>query len=129
MGTLGAKAIQKVSGRAWDRLRAKFMTISESLLEVSEDALGELTTIYVKFSIGTEASSPVYAVVWVKNSKSLTVGYSMPEDFQDAKLGPPPQGMRYQGLTHYFTITAEEEVPDSIGSWAEFAFEHVRSQQ
>jgi hypothetical protein len=128
MGILSQKAIDKVSGPAWDQLREKFFTVSDQLLSVAPDSKGELTTIYVKFSIAGKPSSPVYAVVWVKTSKALTVGLALPEGYQDDELGPPPQGMRYKGLTKYFTITPADEVPGRLRELADVAYRHVVSQ-
>ena len=125
MGQLGARAIEKVSGPAWDRLRDKFMSISDKLLAVSPNTCGELTTIYVKFTLTKEPSSPVFAAVWLKNSKSLTVGFSLPDGNDDPLLTPPPAGMRYKGLTRYCTITPDGDIPDKFGEWADIAFHFV----
>jgi hypothetical protein len=128
MGTLGPKATDKVSGPAWNRLRDKFFAISRHLLDVSPDAFGELTTIYVKFTVTAKPSSPVFAAIWVKNSKSLTVGLSLPEELEDAELGLPPQGMKYKGLTRYFVVDPDKQVPEKLHNWSELAYRHVLSQ-
>jgi hypothetical protein len=128
MGILSQKAIDKVGGPAWEKMREKFFTVSDQLLSVAPESRGELTTIYVKFSITGEPSSPVYAVVWVKSSKALTVGLALPEGHQGDELGPPPQGMRYKGLTKYLTITPADEVPGRLRELADAAYRHVVSQ-
>ena len=127
MGQLGSRAIDRISGRAWEGLREKFLTISHHILGVSPDTFAELTTIYVKFTLTSQNTSPVYAAVWLKNSRSLTCGFSLPEDFNDAALGPPPEGMKYKGLTRYFTITPEDEIPAKCGEWSEIAYRLVAS--
>src|SRR6476660_2599150 len=118
MGQLGEKVIEKISSPAWDRLRDKFIAISHQVLSVSPETFCELTTIYAKFTLTSIPSSPVYAAVWLKSSKSLTFGFSLPDDFDDVSLTPPPQGMKYKGLTRYFTITPNDEIPSNCGSWA-----------
>lgn len=119
---LDEKAVQKVSGPTWESLREDFFTISEKLLSVSPNAASQLTTIYVKFCT-TSAMNQVYAVVWIKSSKAIVVGLSLPEDFQDSDLSPPPKGHGYKGLTKYFSVTADEGVPNSVLRWAKLAYQ------
>lgn len=119
---LDEKAVQRVSGPTWGSLREDFFKISRKLLSVSPHAASQLTTIYVKFCT-TSAMSQVYAVVWIKTSKSIVVGMSLPEDFEDSDLGPPPKGHSYKGLTKYFSVTADKGVPDSLLRWTRLAFE------
>src|SRR5262245_3733045 len=51
MGTLSDRAKAKMSAPSWDRLRKSFDQVNDALLKVSEEAFGELTTIYIKYSI------------------------------------------------------------------------------
>lgn len=119
---LDEKAVQKVSGPSWEPLREDFVKLSEDLLSVSQDTASQLTTIYVKFCT-TSAMNEVYAVVWIKTSKKIVVGLSLPEDFEDDRLGPPPKGHAYKGLTKYFSVTEEEPVPKRLSRWAKLAYE------
>jgi hypothetical protein len=118
---LDEKAVARVSGPAWEALRAAFFDASQVLLAVSPEATSELTTIYVKFCVSA-AKKDVYAVVWLKNSKQIIIGLSLPEEVESPLLGPPPQGTQYKGLTKYLTIRPGEAVPDAFGDWTRLAF-------
>ena len=119
---LDEKAVKRVSGATWHPLREDFLKISKKLLSVSPDTASQLTTIYVKFGTSS-AMNRVYAVVWLKNSKSIVVGLSLPEGFDAAGLEPPIQGHVYKGLTKYFTVDLDKPVPESLLQWAKLAFE------
>lgn len=119
---LGPKAIAKISGKAWDELRLNFLAVCGELLEVSPDAYGELTTTYLKFTIGKTHVSRVYAAMWVKNSKSFTVGLALPDDCMHPMFTDALKGMSYKGLTKYITITSEDSIPEEFGEWAEIAY-------
>lgn len=119
---LDERAVQKVSGPTWEPLREDFLEISEKLLSVSQDTASQLTTIYVKFCT-TSAMNEVYAVVWIKTSKKIVVGLSLPEDVEDARLGPPPKGHTYKGLTKFFTVTHDDPIPGGLLRWAKLAYE------
>ena len=119
---LGPKAIAKISGKAWDELRMNFLVVCGTLLEVSPDAYGELTTTYVKFTIGSSHISRVYAAIWVKNSKSFTVGLALPDDCKHPVFTDALKGMSYKGLTKYVTITSEDTIPEPFSDWAEIAY-------
>ena len=82
----------------------------------------EFTTIYLKFCGGTMRTE-VYAVVWLKTSKQLVIGLSLPETVESPRLSPPPHGMKYKGLTKYLTLSAGDTLPDSFADWAKLAFE------
>ena len=127
MSQLSQRAIDKVAGPAWDELRDQFNSVCETLLGVSEAARGDLTTIYIKFTVSPEPTSPVYAVLWVKSSKQLSVGLALPESDVPDVLGPAPAGMRYKGLTGYFSVAAGEGVPIELSTWAAKAFENIAS--
>ncbi len=119
---LGPKAVAKISGKAWDELRLNFLDVCGMLLDVSPDAYGELTTTYLKFTIGNNHISRVYAAVWVKNSKSFTVGLALPDECKHPMFTDALKGMSYKGITKYVTITAEDSIPEECGEWAEIAY-------
>lgn len=128
MGTISDKALEKVAGPAWDALRTQFNEITEILLSVDPDTFADLTTIYIKFTLTNAASSPVYAVMWVKSSKQLVVGLALPEDMHSEGLGPAPKGMNYKSLTGYFAVEPGTPVPVELAGWAKEAFENVKGQ-
>jgi hypothetical protein len=118
---LDEEAVKRVSGPSWELLRAAFFDASRVLLAVCPEATSELTTIYVKFCVST-AKKAVYAVVWLKNSKQIVIGLSLPEEVESPRLGPPPQGTKYKGLTKYLTIRPDELIPKEFAAWARLAF-------
>ncbi len=122
MGQLSEKAAERVAGASWDGLRRQFHAISESLLSVSPEARGALTTIYVKFTITPDPNSPVYAVIWAKNSKQLVVGLRLPEDEIPPGLHAAPAGTTYKGLSGYFKIQPGDMVPQELPTWAQAAY-------
>jgi len=129
VGRLTDEAIAKVSGAVWEADRDKFMGMSESLLSVSPDAIGELTTIYVKFKVTDEIFGLVYAVAWIKNSKRWVVGLALPDDVKSRELGPTPPKHKYAGLTKFFTITPQNPIPVKLGEWAKLAYENVVAKE
>ena len=128
MGELSTRAVERVNRPAWAELRNLFMRISRALLDPAPDCRGELTTIYVKFMVAGGPSSPVYAVVWLKTAKRLTVGLAMPPGVESGKLGPAPTGTTYQGLTKYFVVERGDSVPDEISQWAALTYRNVLSR-
>ena len=128
MGTISDKALKKVAGPAWDPIRSQFHSITKTLLSVSPESFAELTTIYIKFTVTNAASSPVYAVIWVKSSKSLDVGIAMPEGVVVEGLGPAPKGMQYKNLTGYFQVEPGQCIPTDLGRWAEQAYSYLKKQ-
>jgi len=124
-GQLGPKAIQKISGKAWDQLRLNFLVVCGHLLDVSPNTHGELTTSYVKFTIGNSHLSRVYAALWVKNSRSFTVGLALPDECKHPLFTDALKGMSYKGLTKYVTITPEDTIPDPCSQWAELAYKLI----
>ncbi len=119
---LGPKAIAKISGKAWDELRLNFLVVCGLLLDVSPDAYGELTTTCVKFTIGNTHISRVYAAIFVKNSKSFTIGFALPEHCAHPLFTNALKGMFYKGLTKYVTITSGDTIPEQFSDWAEIAY-------
>ena len=127
MGELSTRAKEKVSGPAWDVLRPQFDDIQATLLSVDPSTYADLTTIYIKFTLTNDPTSPVYAVMWVKSAKRLVVGLALPEQDLPDELGPAPPRMTYKGLTGYFAVEPDDAVPTALGNWAEHAFTFVSS--
>jgi hypothetical protein len=125
MGELSQRIVAKVSGPAWEQLRGQFMQIVRLLLAVSPDAGSELMTSYVKFTISSDLQSPVYTVVWMKNSKRLVVGLALPEEYDAQELGPAPLTMTYKGLTKYFVVERGGAVPKGLAEWAGLAYQNA----
>lgn len=121
---LDENAVERVGGPAWESIRSKFFEISEVLLAVSPNASSQLTTIYVKYC-PTSQHSAVFAVAWLKTSKKVVVGMALPDDVESELLGGAPQGMKYKGLTKYFSVTADDVVPEELSQWAKLAYESV----
>jgi len=129
MGRLTEEVIAKVSGAVWEADHDKFIRMSEALLSVSADVIGQLTTIYVKFTLTDDIYSPVYAVAWIKNSKRWVIGLALPDDLESPELGPAPPKRTYAGLTKYFTITPGDPIPTKLGEWAKLAYENVQVKE
>ena len=127
MGILSQRILAKVSGPAWEQLRGQFMQIARSLLAVSPDADSELMTSYVKFTVHNDAGSPVFAAVWLKNSKRLIVGLALPKDYEAKGLGPSLPGTMYKGLNKYFVVEQGSAVPKGLAEWAGLAYQNALS--
>lgn len=128
MERLDSRASERISGLSWDPIRAQFTEINEALLDVSEETKGELTTIYIKYS-GLSTQGRPYAVVWVKKSTELVVGFAIPEEVEPPLLTSAPQGCRYAGLTKYLVVRPGDTVPSDIRTWAQQAYEAVKVEQ
>lgn len=122
---LSDEAIQRVNGPSWEPLKQTFLDMSEVLLGVATDAVGVLTTIYVKYQLTGNPSSGVFAVAWLKTSKHIVVGLALPEESDSPLLGPAPTGTKYKGLTKYFTLKPGEPVPEHLSQWAKAAYQHA----
>lgn len=118
---LDSKAVDKISGPSWDTLRPAFSDVSDALLNVAVSATGKLTTIYIKYS-SPETSGNPFGVVWVKKASEIVVGLSLPNDVNHERIGDPPKGCKYAGLTKYITIKAGDDVPRAFTKWAEAAY-------
>jgi hypothetical protein len=125
MGQLSEAVSSKIAGPAWSGIRDKFLRISDCLLRVSPEAKAQLTTIYVKYAITGDPLSPVYGVIWIDNSKRLLVGLALPPGADDPELLPAPPRRKYKGLTKYFFVTAEHDMPSRVEQWAKESYEHV----
>ncbi len=121
-------AVERVSGPAWESLRQPFLDMSESLLGVAPESVAVLTTIYVKYQLTDSPSSDVFAVVWLKNSKQLVVGLTLPQEVESPLLGAAPTGMKYKGLTKYLIVKPGDTLPPELSSWAKAAYENALSQ-
>jgi hypothetical protein len=122
---LSDEAIQRISGPSWEPLKQSFLDMSEVLLDVAADTVGVLTTIYVKYQLTENPSSGVFAVAWLKTSKQIVVGLTLPENFESPLLGPAPKGTRYKGLTKYFTLRPGDLIPEKLSQWALAAYQHA----
>jgi hypothetical protein len=125
MNRLDPKAVEKVNGPAWDKMRWKFETVSDALLAVSPTTIGELTTIYVKYSEPDTSKQP-YAVVWIKKASEIILGLSLPENILSPSFVDAPKGCKYAGLTKYVVLKEDDDLPESIAYWAKQAYDHVR---
>ena len=124
MERLDPRATERISGPSWEAMRPKFAEINEALLSVSSDAQGELTTIYVKYTAPSTGGRP-YAVVWLKKSTELVVGFSLPDSVTSPRLTPPPRAYRYSGLTKYLILSPDDPLPAELATWAAQAYQHV----
>ena len=129
MGELSQRIVAKVSGPAWEQLRGQFMQISRLLLAVSPDADSELVSAYVKFTINATPQSPVFAAIWLKNSKRLIVGLALPEDCEAPGLGPALPGTTYKGLNRYFIVDRGGAVPKGLAEWAKTAYRNASAAE
>lgn len=128
MERLSPQVLERINGPSWDEIRPAFLRLTEILLNVDPTTYGQLTTIYVKYTLSAEPSSPVYAVAWIKTSKQVVVGLSLPESTDDPLLGQPPAGTKYKGLTKYFLIRPGDSVPERLSEWARTAHEFAAAQ-
>jgi len=129
MGALTQRTYDKLNTPRWKSLRDLFIRVGNVILEASPDAQGDLAGTYVKFTIGPTPTSPTYAAVWPKMSlpKRLIVGLALPESFQAAGLGPPPERIFYHGLTKFLVIEEGQAVPEGLAGWAQRAYEEASS--
>lgn len=128
LSRIDPRAIERVSGPAWQLLREPFLRLSRILLDANPAAQSELTTIYVKYSVETSGGKTPYAVVWVKRSSELVVGLALPEDVDHPSLQPPPAGMKYPLLTRYFVVSQVGQLPKDLFDWARLAHDNVAAR-
>jgi len=124
---LDPRAIEKMSGPAWHELRPSFDQLCEALLDVSSDAKGELTTIYIKFTAPETENQP-FAVLWIKKTTELTLGLALPDDLKAPQLAGPPKGCKYAGLTKYLVLRIGDDLPAEIQRWSKKAYDTVRNK-
>ena len=123
---LDARACDRVSGPAWSVLYDHFCSIHSTLIGVSPDVSGNLTTIYIKYD--TPALPRPFAVVWVKKASEIIVGLALPEGEHPTGLAGPPPGCKYAGLTAYFKVAQGGTVPPRLSEWAALAFGKAQKQ-
>lgn len=125
MSVVDPRIAERLRGPTWDGIRASFVELCDRVLEVSPTSRAELTTIYVKFAVSNEPTSPVYAVAWVKTSKNVVIGFALPESVIDDDLTEAPHGMMYKGITKYYRLSASTPIPSKISEWARAAYQNV----
>lgn len=124
--SLDQRTIEKVNGQAWKPIRQLFDSITADLLSVSESSRGELTTIYVKF-ISAETHPQPFAVIWLRSSSKLTIGLSLPEEYEHEIFCDTPRGCKYAGLTKYMVLNIGDSKPLDFNKLAVEAFLHAVS--
>src|SRR5262245_55173257 len=75
---LDPRALKRVSGHSWQRMRPLFEQVSNTILSLSPTANGKLTTIYVKF-VSQETGIHPFAVLWIKKASEMVLGLALPE--------------------------------------------------
>ena len=125
MERLDPRAFDRISGPSWEPIRPQFTEINDALLQVSEDTKGDLTTIYIKYS-GPSTQGRPYAVVWVKKSTELVVGFALPKTVDSPLLRSAPHGCRYAGLTQYLVIRPGDTLPSELATWVQQAYETAK---
>lgn len=125
---LDSRAIDRVSGPSWEPLRSVFLDVSRIFLGVAPEAQSQLTTIYVKFSTGSDGTN-VFAVVWLRSSKEIVIGFSIPTDFHASQLGDAPPKTKYKGLTRYLSLNPGQPIPLELGEWARLAYTNASSKR
>src|SRR5262245_34304428 len=108
---LSDAAVQRVSGPSWQPLKQTFLDMSEVLLNSAPNAVGVLTTIYVKYQVDSKSNSAVFAVAWLKNSKQIVLGLALPDAYESPLLVEAPAGMNYKGITKYLVIKPGDQLP------------------
>jgi hypothetical protein len=124
---LDKRAIQRLSGRAWQPMRPTFNELSAILLSVSPTAIGQLTTIYVKF-FDPESNNQPYGVIWIKKSTEVIVGLALPDDTECPEFVPAPGGCKYQGLTRFLLLGRGDRIPADFGLWVESAYRSLNKK-
>ena len=125
MGILSQRIIAKVNGPAWEQIRGQFIQMARLLLAASPEANCELVSRYVKFTVHSDASSPVFAAIWLKSSKRLIVGLALPEEYEAEELGPALPGTMYKGLRKYFVVERGGVVPKGVAEWVKMAYKNA----
>jgi hypothetical protein len=127
MDRLDQRALQRLQGPSWDGLRSQFELIHDALVATSPNVQGTLTTIYIKYACS--AAELPFAVLWVKNSKQLTLGLSIPDDYSDLAFVEPPAKHNYSGLNRFIVVNNEGLVPENIADIAAVAFRCRQGRQ
>ena len=127
MGQLTQRVHDRLNRPQWKSIRDVFMQVSKVILGISPEAQGEMAGSYVRFATGSDPASPVYAAVWPRFSapKRLIVGLALPEDFEAAFLGRPPERILYRGLTKFLVTPEGQAIPEELSVWAKRAYDHA----
>lgn len=118
------RALERVGGPSWRKMRPLFDCVSDLLLSVSATARGELTTIYVKFLDQKTRPQP-YAVLWIKKASEMVLGLALPNEVTPPYFTQPPRGYGYKGLTKYVSIHEDDEIAPDLADWVHVAYAHV----
>jgi hypothetical protein len=118
------RALERVGGPSWRKMRPLFNRVSDLLLSVSATARGELTTIYVKF-LDQETQPQPYAVLWIKKASEMVLGLALPNEATPPCFTPPPRGYGYKGLTKYVAIHENDEIAPDLTDWVQVAYAYV----
>ncbi len=118
------RALERVSGPSWRKMRPLFDQVSDLLLSVSSTARGELTTIYVKY-LDQETGSQPYAVLWIKKASEMVLGLALPNEATPPYFTEAPRGCGYKGLTKYVAIHENDEIAPDLADWVKVAYAHV----
>lgn len=123
MERLDQRAIDRIAGDTWEKARPAIEGIHDALIGASATVCGTLTTIYVKYV--EESKSDPFAVLWIKSSKKIVLGFSLPEDFAHDDLLPPIARHTYKGLTKYLVWENGSELPADLSLIAQTSHGHT----
>jgi hypothetical protein len=118
------RALERVGGPSWRKMRPLFDQVSGLLLSVSATARGELTTIYVKF-LDQETRPQPYAVLWIKKSSEMVLGLSLPNEASPPYFTHAPRSYGYKGLTKYVAIHEDDQIAPDLADWVQVAYAHA----
>jgi len=118
------RALERVDGPSWWKMRPLFDQVSRLLLSVSATARGELTTIYVKF-LDRETRPQPYAVLWIKKASEMVLGLSLPNEATPPYFTHAPRGYGYKGLTKYVAIHEDDKIAPDLTDWVKVAYANV----
>lgn len=121
---LDTRAVERVRGEAWDKIRRQLNSVHDALISVSPCAAGELTTIYIKYATPETGPQP-FAVLWVKKSTELVLGLTLPADFASETVPFFSSSLKYTGLTRFLRFTPADEIPDSLKDLATAAYRNL----
>src|SRR5271157_424979 len=118
------RALDRVSGPTWRKMRPLFDQVTGLLLSLSATAPGELTTIYVKF-LDQETRPQPYGVLWIKKASQMVLGLAIPDEATPPCFTPPPRGYVYKGLKKYVAIHENDEIAPDLTDWVQVAYAYV----
>ena len=113
---LDPRAIERISGKAWDGVRSHFASIHEAIIAASPSARGALTTIYIKYTSDETGQNP-FAVLWVKSSAELVLGISLPDTASLPQSLLARSTPNYKNMTAFLRFTAADSVPNKLAGW------------